>query len=103
MEMNSIISQHLKAKISQLWKTSFKRTINRNKYQSQPKIYTQNWHLKHLIDPSFQGVNRRFVLSFENDEHQRSYKQYFLSTIEMKGCNVMIDGKTFFNHPVKTI
>ena len=103
MEMNSIISQHLKAKISQQWKTSFERTIKRDKYQSQPNIYTQNWHIKHLIDPSFQGVNRLFVLSFENDEHQRSSKQYFFSTIEIKGYNVMIDGKNFFDQPVKMI
>ena len=52
-----------------LWqlKPGFKRTINWNKYQSEPKIYTQNRHLNPLIYPSFQGVSRLFVLSFEND------------------------------------
>ena len=82
-------------------KTGFKRTINWNKYQSEPKIYTQNRYLNHLIDPSFQGVNRLSVLSFENDEHQRSQKQYFLPTVEIKDYNVMIVGKKFFNQPVK--
>ena len=47
-------------------KSGFKRTINWNRYQPDPKTYAQNTYLNHLVDPSFQGVNRLFVLSFEN-------------------------------------
>ena len=72
-------------KLLQQLKTGFKRTINWNKY------------LNYLIDPSFQRANRLFVLSFENDAHRRSYKRYFLPTVEMKDYNVMIDGKNFFD------
>ena len=36
-------------------------------------MYTENQYLSHLIDPSFQGVNRLFVSSFENYGHRRSY------------------------------
>ena len=59
------------AKLMQQLKSGFKRTINCNKYQSKVTIQTPNPYLDYLIDPSFQGVNRRFVLSFENttDEH----------------------------------
>ena len=53
--------------------------------------------MNQLIDPSFQGTNRLFVLSFENDAHQRSYKRYFLPTVEIKDCNVMIDGKNIWH------
>ena len=74
-------------KLLQQLKIGFKRTINWNKYQSEPKINTQNRYLNHLIDPSFQGVNRSFVLSFEDDEHRRSYQPYFLLTVEVKDCN----------------
>ena len=59
-------------KLLQQLKTGFKRTINWNKYQSEPKIYTQNRYLNHLFDPCFQEVNRLFVLSFENYEYRRS-------------------------------
>ena len=31
---------------------------------------------------------------------EKSYKQYFLPTATIKDCNVMIDGKNFFDHPV---
>ena len=51
----------------------FKGTINWNKYQSDPKTYAQNRYLNHLVDPSFQGVNRIFVLSFENEDDRRSH------------------------------
>ena len=55
-------------KLLQQLKTGFKRKINWNKYHSEPKIYTQNRYLIHLVDPSFQGVNRLFVLSVEDDD-----------------------------------
>ena len=54
------------AKLLQQLKFGFKRTINWNRYRLQPNIYAQNRHLNHLINPSFQGVNIPFVLSFEN-------------------------------------
>ena len=52
------------AKLLQQLKSGFKRTINWNKYESNIKRYAQNRYLNHLINPSFQGVSRLFVLSF---------------------------------------
>ena len=49
------------AKLLQQLKSGFKKTINWNKYESEPKIFTKNRYLNHLINPSFQGVNRLFV------------------------------------------
>ena len=43
-----------------------------------------------LIDRSFQGVSRLFVLSFKDDDGWESHKQYFLPTVEIKDYNVMI-------------
>ena len=45
-------------KLLQQLESGFKRTINWNKYQSDPKPYAQNRYLNHLVGPSFQGVNR---------------------------------------------
>ena len=53
-------------KLLQQLKPGFKRTINLKKYESRIKIFAQNRYLNHLINPSFQGENRLFVLSFEN-------------------------------------
>ena len=64
-------------------KTDFKRTINWNEYQSEATLQVRNRYLNYLIDPSFQGINRLFVLSFENDAHRRSYKQYSHPAVEI--------------------
>ena len=43
------------------------RTINCNNYHLKFETFPQNKNLNDLIDPSFQGVNRLFVLPFENE------------------------------------
>ena len=55
----------------------------------------QNRYLDFLTDPIFLGVNRLFVLSFEDKNVQESYKRYFLPTVEIKDYNVMINGRNF--------
>ena len=79
----------------------FKRTINCNKYQSKVTQQTLNRNLDFLIDPSVEGVNRTFVLSFEDRRLRESYKQYFLPTVEIKDYNVLIERRNFFDQPVK--
>ena len=76
-------------------KNCFKRTITWNKYLAKPELLAQNANLNHLIEPSFQGVNRLFVLAFENDDQRTSNKRYYIPNVEIKDYNVMIDGKTF--------
>ena len=90
------ISSKNNAKLFQQLEKGFKGTINWNKYQSEPPLQTRNRHLNCLIDPRFYAVNRLFVLSFENDPYRRTYKRYFLPTVEIKDCNVMIVGKKPF-------
>ena len=69
--------------------------INWNKYLWKPELLAWNPNLNHLVEPSFQGVNRIFVLAFENDEQRTSNKRYYLPNVEIKDYNVEIDGKTF--------
>ena len=45
-------------KILQQLKSDFKRTINWNKYLSKPELLAKNPNLNHLIETSFQGLNR---------------------------------------------
>ena len=90
------------AKLLQQLKSGFKRTINWNKYQSSIKTYAQNRYLNHLVNPSFQGVNRLFVLSFENEDDRTSHSTYYLPKVEIKDYNVMIDGKNFFDQPINS-
>ena len=72
-----------------------KRTINWNKYQSKKTNQGKNKYLELVTDSSFQGVNRLFVLSFENEEDQVSYKSQYLPNVQIKNYNIMIDGRKF--------
>ena len=50
-------------------KQGFKRTISRNKYRSEKTTQTKNNDLDYMIDPTFENVNRLFLLSFKNDDN----------------------------------
>ena len=96
-------------KLLEQLKTGSKRTIKWNKYRSQMTIQPQNNNLNYLIDPTFTNVNRLFVLSFqriagENNttkDHRDSFSHYYVPNARMEDFNVLIDGKSFFDLPVK--
>ena len=62
---------------------------------------TKTNNLNYLIDPTFNKVNRLFVLSFENEEDRTSFSKYYTPKVEIKDFNVLIDEKIFFDVPVK--
>ena len=68
------LSKQDNAKLLQQLKSGFKRVINWNKYLSKPELLAQNPNLNHLFEPSFQGVNRIFVLAYEYDTQKQVLK-----------------------------
>ena len=56
-------------------------------------------NLNYLIDPTFNKVNRLFVLSFKNEDEdineRFSFSKYFKPKVEIKDFGVLIDGKSF--------
>ena len=67
-------------------------------------IKLQNNNLNYLIDPAFTNVDRLFVLSFSrnnNTDNRDSFSDYYVPVAEIKDFNVLIDGKSFFDLPVK--
>ena len=96
-------------KLLEQLKTRFKRTIKSNKYRSQMTIQPQNNNLNYLIDRTFANVNRLFVLSFqriagENNttkDYRDSFSHYYVPNVRIKDFSVLIDGKRFFDLPVK--
>ena len=59
------LSTQNNAKLLPQLKSGFKRTISWNKYLAKPELLAQNASLNHLIEPSFQGGNRLFVLALK--------------------------------------
>ena len=56
---------------------------------------TKTNNLNYLIDPTFNKVNRLFVLSFENEEDRTSFSKYYVPQVEIKDFDVLIHGKSF--------
>ena len=77
------LSTQENTKFLQQLKLGFKRVINWNKYLSKPELLAQNPNLNHLVEPSFQGVNRLFVLAFEGDAQRIDHDGYYLPNVEM--------------------
>ena len=71
-------------KLLQQLKSDFKRIINWNKYESSVKTFAQNRYLNDLINIIFQGVNRFFVSSFEDEDGRTSHTTYYLAKVEIK-------------------
>ena len=76
---------------------SFKEMINWNKYQSKVIEQAQNRYLDYLIQPNFQGVNRLFILSFENKDDTNVHTRYFFPRVEINDYNVMVEKISLIN------
>ena len=95
------VSNQDNAKFLEQSKSGFKRTINCSKYLAKKSIERKYPYLDYLIYPSFQGVNRLFVLLFENENGRKVHTGYYIPKAEIKDYNVVIDGKNFLDEPVK--
>ena len=88
-------------KLLQQLKSGSKRVINWNKYLSKPESFRRNANLNYLVEPSFQGINRLFVLAFEGDIQRTSHSGYYPPNVEIKDYNMIINGENFFDQPIK--
>ena len=95
------LSTQENAKLRQQLKSDFKRVINWNKYLSKPELIAQNPNLNHLVERSFQGVNRFFVLAFDDDARRTSHSGYYLPDVEIKDYNIKINGEKFSDQRIK--
>ena len=66
------ISTQDNVNLLQQQKSSFKITVNRNKYQSTTTIKNKDPYLDLKTDENFNGVNKLFVLSFEDNDDRNS-------------------------------
>ena len=86
----------------------FKRSVYWNSYQTKPaKVIEKGKNLCELLNASFQGIRRLFVLAYfvgagvVNDEAGiKDNRKYFLPREEIKNCNVLIGGRNFYDQPI---
>ena len=56
------------------------------------------------LDPSFQGVNRLFVMAYNRANCQptrNGQQKYYLPRIDLEKHNVIIDGRNFYDNPIE--
>ena len=83
----------------------FQRSIYWNEYKTKEQTENANANVfKYInLDPSFQGVNRLFVMTYnrEDDEPTRDGRtKYYLPRNDLKKY-VNIDGQNFYDNPIE--
>ena len=85
----------------------FQRSIYWNQYKTKEINEDADANVfKYInLDPSFQGVNRLFVMAYNraNGQPTRSGQQkYHLPRIDLEKYNVIIDGRNFYDNPIES-
>ena len=99
------------AKLSKLLGKGFKRPVYWKKYKiidnTIVEIAANNGekYIRELLDSSYQGVKRLFVLAYDNTAGDNqvsidSFKKYFLPRFKIKNYNIKIDGRNFFDQSI---
>ena len=85
----------------------FQRSIYWNEYKTkgQDEVANANAFKYISLDPSFQGVNRLFVMAYDNVNANQSTRdgrtRYYLPTIDINKY-VIIDGRNFYDNPIES-
>ena len=98
-------------KLSKLLSEGFKKSIYWNKYKVTDNILVQTAanneekYIRELLDSSYEGVKRLFVLSYNNTEGNNqvsvgSFKKYFLPRVKIENYNIEIVGRNFYDQSI---
>ena len=85
----------------------FQRSIYWNEYKTKEINENADANVfKYInLDPSFQGVNRLFVTAYNRVDGQPNrddQRKYYLPRIDLNKCNVIIDGRNFYDNPIES-
>ena len=85
----------------------FLRSIYWNEYKTKEKNENTDANVfKYInLDPSFQGINRLFVMEYNRVDGQptrNGQQKYHLPRIDLEKYNVIIDGRNFYDNPIES-
>ena len=85
----------------------FQRSIYWNEYKTKEINENADANVfKYInLDPSFQGVNRLFVMAYNRANNQptrNGQQKYYLPRIDLEKYNVIIDGRNFYDNPIES-
>ena len=104
--VGTLSKEHNKDFIEQQNK-GFQRSIYWNEYKTKEINENADVNVfKYInLDPSFQGVNRLFVMAYNRVDGQptrNGRQKYYLPRIDLKKYNVIIDGRNFYDNPMES-
>ena len=85
----------------------FQRSIYWNEYKTKEINEDADANVfKYInLDPSFQGVNKLFVMVYNRVDGQptrNGQRKYYLPRISLNKYNVIIDGRNFYDNPIES-
>ena len=85
----------------------FRRPIYWNEYKTKEINENADAHVfKYInLDPSFQGVNRLFVMAYNRANIQptrNGQRKYYLPRIDLEKYHGIIDGRNFYDNPIES-
>ena len=85
----------------------FQRSIYWNEYKTKEINENADANVfKYInLDPSFQRVNRLFVMAYNRANCQptrNGQQKYYLPRIDLEKYNVIIDGRNFYDNPIES-
>ena len=89
----------------------FQRSIYWNEYKTKEQTEDANANTTKYInlDPSFQGVNRLFIMAYnrlaaanDNQFNKDNQQIYYLPRNDLNKYNVIIDGRNFYDKPIES-
>ena len=86
-------------------KKGFQRSIYWNEYKTKEVNEDTDANVFKYINPSFQGVNRLFVMAYNRTNGQptrNGQQKYYLPRIDLEKYNVIIDGRNFYDNPIES-
>ena len=84
----------------------FQRSIYWNEYKTKEINEDADANVfKYInLDPSFQSVNRLFVMAYRVDGQptRNGQRKYYLPRIDLNKYNVIIDGRNLYDNPIES-
>ena len=102
------------AKLSNLLGDGFKRLVYWNKCKVilnkivEIAANNEEKYIRVLLDSSYQGVKRLFLLAYNNTEGNNqvsidSFRKYFLPRVKIENYIIEIDGRNFYDQPINDV
>ena len=88
----------------------FQRSIYWNEYKTKEQTVDSDANNANIVryislDPSFQGVNRLFVMAYSRlagEATRNGRTKYYLPRIDLNKYNVITDGRNFYDNPIES-